>query len=150
MEYQTQHRPIPEPMQRLSALGYTLGRNPDDNPHNIKPTQSLWNAPDGREITYSAAKEEARFTQAFLVYYLVSGDYHLSSIHRSDTCTPAVFPDKQAALLFVQQLIVGKQSVSRQFLIDGPGVDYHIPNDAQGLKDMQYHLPHALRSKEKV
>ena len=56
-------RAYPEPMTRVSALGYTLGRNPDSMPHNIRPDMSLWNAPDGRELTYIQAQEEALFSR---------------------------------------------------------------------------------------
>lgn len=140
------YRPIPEPMIRLGALGFTLGRNPADKPHNIQPSASLWNAPDGREMTYTAAQDESRWTQSFVVYYLVSGRYCLSQIYEGQSCRPAVFNSKQAAILFVQELILNKQSIHRQFCIDGPGVDYHVPNTEQGLKDLQFNLPPALRA----
>jgi len=135
----------PEPMIRVSALGYTLGRNPDSKPHNIQPNQSLWNAPDGRELTYCQALDEARFVNAFLVYYLVSGRYVLANIYDSNQCRPAVFESRDEALIFVQQMIIGSQSVSPQFCIDGPGVDFHIPNTAEGLKSLNYNLMPALR-----
>jgi hypothetical protein len=135
----------PEPMIRVSALGFTLGRNPDSMPHNIRPDKSLWNAPDGRELTYTQAQAESWRINAYLVYYLVSGRYVLDNIHEADQCRPAVFPTKEEALLFVQQEIIGRQSMTRQFCIEGPGADYHIPNTPQGLKDMNYNLMPALR-----
>lgn len=147
MQTQMNQNPIPEPMIRLGALGFTLGRNPADKPHNIQPSASLWNAPDGRELTYTAAQQESRFTQTFLVYYLVSGRYCLSQIYEAQSCRPAVFSSKQDAILFVQELILSKQSTHRQFCIDGPGVDYHVPNTEQGLKDLQFNLSPALRAR---
>ncbi len=146
----TTFRPIPEPMIRVGALGFKLGRNPADKPHNIQPTESLWNAPDGRELTYNQAKVEAWNTPSFLVYYLVSGRYCLANVYEGDSCRPAIFGTKEAALLFVQERIDAKQSASRQFLLEGPGADYHITNDAVGLKTMQWHLPHSLRSRASV
>jgi hypothetical protein len=148
--HDTTFRPIPEPMIRVGALGFALGRNPADKPHNIQPAESLWNAPDGRELTYSQAKDEAWKTPSFLVYYLVTGRYCLDNVYEGDTCRPAVFGTKEAALLFVQERIDGKQSISRQFLLEGPGADYHITNDAEGLKAMQWHLPYSLRSRASV
>ncbi|HEJ4407889.1 TPA: hypothetical protein SL557_000168 [Pseudomonas aeruginosa] len=138
-------RAIPEPMIRVSALGYKLGRNPDSMPHNIRPDMSLWNAPDGRELTYAQAQEEAPFIKAYLAYYLVSGRYVLANIHDADDCRPAVFQSKEEALLFVQQEIIGRRSITRQYCIEGPGVDYHVPNTAEGLKAMNYNLMPALR-----
>ncbi|MCS7527001.1 hypothetical protein N0609_11865 [Pseudomonas aeruginosa] len=135
----------PEPMIRVSALGYTLGRNPDSMPHNIRPDMSLWNAPDGRELTYIQAQEEARFIKAYLVHYLVSGRYVLANIYDADDCRPAVFQSKEEALLFVQQEIIGRRSITRQYCIEGPGVDYHVPNTAECLKEMNYNLMPALR-----
>lgn len=143
--FQEMPRPTPEPMIRVGALGYALGRNPDSMPHNISPALSLWNAPDGREVTYSQAKEEARFIKSFLVYYLVSGRYLLSNIYDADTCRPAVFSSRDEALIFVQSMIISGQGVSRQFCIEGPGVDFHITNNAEGLKSLNYHLMPAMR-----
>lgn len=135
-----------EPMIRVSALGYTLGRNPDSMPHNIKPALSLWNAPDGRELTYLRAMAEAANVESYLVYYLVSGRYILAHIYDGeDAGSPAVFPSKVDALLFVQKAIIGRQSITRQYFIEGPGVDYHVPNTPEGLKDMNYNLMPALR-----
>jgi len=135
----------PEPMIRVSALGFTLGRNPDSMPHNIRPDLSLWNAPDGRELTYIQAQKEAWLTKAYLAYYLVSGRYVLANIYDTDQCRPAVFPSKVEALLFVQQEIIGGRSITRQYCIEGPEVDYHVPNTPEGLKAMNYNLMPALR-----
>ena len=143
--HQELSRPTLEPMIRVSALGYTLGRNPDSMPHNIRPDLSLWNSPDGREVTYIQAQEEARFLKSFLVHYLVSGRYVLSNIYEGDTCRPAVFSSRDEAILFVQGMIISGQSMSRQFCIDGPGVDFHVPNTPEGLKSLNYNLMPALR-----
>lgn len=132
-------------MTRVSAQGYTMGRNPDSMPHNIRPDMSLWNAPDGRELTYIQAREEARFIKAYLAYYLVSGRYVLDNIYDADQCRPAVFQSKEEALLFVQQEIIGRRSITQQYYIEGPGVDYHVPNTAEGLAAMNYNLMPALR-----
>lgn len=132
-------------MIRVGALGYKLGRNPDSMPHNIRPDLSLWNAPDGRELTYIQAEEEARFVSAFLVYYLVSGRYVLDNIHEADDCRPAVFGSRDEALIFVQQMILSGRETSRRFCVDGPGSTFHFTNDAQGLKDLNQHLMPALR-----
>lgn len=123
----------PEPMIRVSALGFTLGRNPDSMPHNIRPDLSLWNSPDGRELTYIQAQTESWRINAYLVYYLVSGRYVLANIYDADQCRPAVFQSKEEALLFVQQEIIGRRSITRQYCIEGPGADYHIPNTPRQL-----------------
>lgn len=143
--FQEMPRPTLEPMIRVGALGYALGRNPDSMPHNIRPDLSLWNAPDGREVTYYKAMEESWSIEAYLVYYLVSGRYLLSNIYEGDSCRPAVFSSRDEALIFVQSMIISGQSVSRQFCIDGPGVDFHITNNAEGLKNLNYHLMPAMR-----
>jgi hypothetical protein len=132
-------------MIRVGALGYTLGRNPESMPHNIRPDLSLWNAPDGRVLTYVQAQEEARFIKAYLVYYLVSGRYVLDTIYEENDSRPSVFPTRDEALLFVQNMIMSGSEMSRMFCIDGPGCDFHITNNAEGLKSLNQNLMPALR-----